>query len=174
VDRLPILDAMRRHVLLAVLATAVALAAAVGPVGPAVAAAPSTGTAATTAQETRVLALVNRARAAARCPALRRNAALTRAARGHSLDMARRNYFAHVTPGGTSPWTRIARAGYPRAALAENIAAGQRTADAVVRAWLASPGHRRNILNCSMRSVGTGLATGGRYGTYWTQDFGSR
>lgn len=161
---------MRRLLVLAVLAAATL----VGLTGPAAAAAPATGTAATTAQEARVLLLVNRARAQARCPALRANAALTRAARGHSLDMARRNYFAHVTPGGTTPWTRIARAGYPRAALAENIAAGQRTADAVVRAWLASPPHRRNILDCSMRSVGTGLATGGRYGTYWTQDFGSR
>ncbi len=162
---------MRRAVLLTVLATALALA---GLTGPAAAAPARTGTAATTAQEARVLALVNRARARAHCRPLRANAALTRAARGHSLDMARRNYFAHVTPGGTTPWTRIARAGYPRAALAENIAAGQPTADAVVRAWLASPGHRRNLLNCSMRSVGTGLATGGRYGFYWTQDLGSR
>ena len=165
---------MRRHLSTSILAAALALAAPIGLAGPAAAATPTTGTAATTAQEARVLLLVNRARAAARCPALKANAQLTRAARGHSLDMARRNYFAHTTPGGTTPWTRIAKAGYPRATLAENIAAGQPTADAVVKAWLNSPGHRRNILNCSLRSVGTGLATGGRYGHYWTQDFGSR
>lgn len=88
--------------------------------------------------------------------------------------MARRRYFAHTTPGGTTPWTRIARSGYPRAALAENIAAGQPNADAVVRGWLRSPAHRRNILDCGYRAVGVGLATGGPYRSYWTQDFGSR
>ncbi len=38
---------------------------------------------------------------------------------------------------------------------------------------MASPGHRANILNCSLRQIGVGLATGpaGTYGTYWTQDF---
>ena len=44
----------------------------------------------------------------------------------------------------------------------------------MVRAWLNSPAHRRTILTCSLRSAGTGLATGGPYRTYWTQDFGSR
>jgi uncharacterized protein YkwD len=88
--------------------------------------------------------------------------------------MAKRHYFAHNTPAGTTPWTRIARAGYPKASLAENIAAGQPTADAVVKDWLNSPAHRHNILDCSLRSVGTGLATGGTYRYYWTQDFGSK
>ncbi len=121
-----------------------------------------------------MLTLVNAARVTAGCAPLRANAQLTKAARGHSADMARRHYFAHDTPGGTTPWTRIAQAGYPRADLAENIAAGQRTADAVVKDWLHSPDHRRNILDCGLRSVGTGLATGGPYGYYWTQDFGSK
>jgi uncharacterized protein YkwD len=125
-------------------------------------------------QEARVLTLVNQARVRAGCAPLKANAALTRAARAHSADMARRGYFAHNTPTGVTPWTRIAKAGYPRASLGENIAAGQTSAAAVVTAWLNSPAHKRNILNCGFKSVGTGLVTGGHYGYYWTQDFGSR
>lgn len=154
---------MRRIMLLAVLVTTL-LAGLAGPA------------AATTATpQARVTSLVNAARAKAGCAPLRVDARLTRAAQGHSADMAKRRYFAHNTPGGTTPWTRIARAGYPRnAALAENIAAGQPTADQVARAWLRSPAHRANILDCRLRAVGTGLARGGPYGWYWTQDFGSR
>jgi uncharacterized protein YkwD len=37
---------------------------------------------------------------------------------------------------------------------------------------MASPGHRANILNCTYRDIGVGYATGGSYGTYWTQTFG--
>jgi uncharacterized protein YkwD len=148
------------------LTAAVAVAVLIGLAGPAAAA--------TATPQARVVTLVNAARARAGCAPLKVNAQLTRAAQGHSTDMARRNYFAHNTPGGVTPWTRIARAGYPRANEAENIAAGQKTADAVVTAWLRSPAHRANILNCGYRSVGTGVAKGGRYGTYWTQDFGSK
>lgn len=158
---------MRRIAAPTVLAAAVTLTSLIGSAGPAAAAT-------TASQEARVLTLVNAARATAGCAPLRANAQLTKAARGHSADMARRRYFAHDTPAGTTPWTRIAQAGHPRATLAENIAAGQRTADAVVKNWLNSPGHRRNVLNCGLRSVGTGLATGGPYGYYWTQDFGSK
>jgi uncharacterized protein YkwD len=157
---------MRRITHLTVLAAALAVASPIGLAGPAAA----TGT----TPQARVVALVNAARATAGCAPLRVNAQLTRAAQAHSADMVKRHYFAHDTPAGVTPWTRIARAGYPRASLAENIAAGQRTADEVVKAWLASPGHRANILNCRFRSVGTGLAKGGSYGYYWTQDFGSK
>lgn len=159
---------MRRHLALTVLTVTAALAGIVGLSSPAAAA---TGTSAHAAQEARVTVLVNAARAKVRCPALRVDARLVKAARGHSQDMATRRYFAHDTPGGTTPWQRIAATGYPRTSWAENIAAGQPNADAVVKAWLASPPHRANILNCSLRAVGVGYATGGPYGTYWTQDF---
>jgi uncharacterized protein YkwD len=158
---------MRRVTHLTVLAAAVALVTLIGFAGPAAAAT-------TASQEARVVKLVNAARAKAGCAPLKVNAKLTKAARAHSADMAKRHYFAHNTPGGTTPWTRIAQAGYPKASLAENIAAGQPTADAVVKDWLNSPPHRQNILDCRLRSVGTGLVTGGTYRYYWTQDFGSK
>jgi uncharacterized protein YkwD len=162
---------MRKPLLAAVLIAALSVPLTVT-AGPADAA--PTVTKAMVAQENRVVQLVNAYRAKVRCAPLRIDVRLVRAARGHSQDMAARRYFAHNTPAGVTPWTRIARQGYPRSAEAENIAAGQPNASAVVRAWMNSPGHRANILNCSMRSVGVGVAYGGPYRYYWTQDFGSR
>ncbi|WP_051737555.1 CAP domain-containing protein [Pseudonocardia halophobica] len=115
-----------------------------------------------------VVALTNRARAAAGCGALTPDARITRAAQGHSDDMAAQDYFDHDSPDGRGFADRIAAAGYPSPG-AENIAMGQRTPAAVVEAWLNSPGHRRNIEDCSLTTIGVGLAIDGYY---WTQDFG--
>lgn len=119
-----------------------------------------------------VLALVNVERSRAGCGPVSANAALQSAAQGHSDDMAARDYFSHTSPDGSTFADRIRAAGYRGGAIAENIAAGQTSAKDVMRAWMASPGHRANILNCTYRDIGVGYATGGSYGTYWTQTFG--
>lgn len=121
--------------------------------------------------ETRVFELTNAERAAQGCPALAADDRLAEAARAHSADMAARNYFDHVSQDGRSFVDRVKAAGYPSPG-AENIAAGQRTAEAVVKGWMDSPGHRANILNCKLKALGVGMARGGSYGIYWTQNFG--
>lgn len=125
------------------------------------------------AAEAQVVVLVNQERAAVGCPALSVDSRLTAAARGHSADMAARGYFSHETPEGVSFSARITQAGYRWSAAAENIAAGQRDAAAVMRAWMNSDGHRRNILNCSLRHIGVGLVYSANNRPYWTQDFAS-
>jgi uncharacterized protein YkwD len=119
-----------------------------------------------------VVALVNVERSRAGCGPVSADAALRRAAQGHSDDMAARDYFSHTSPDGVTFAARIRAAGYDGGAIAENIAAGQPTAREVMRSWMASPGHRTNILDCAYRDIGVGYATGGTYGTYWTQTFG--
>jgi len=119
-----------------------------------------------------VLALVNDERAKAGCGSLTTSSALQRAAQGHSADMAANDYFSHDSQDGRTFADRIRAAGYTGGAIAENIAAGQATASAVMNSWMDSPGHRANILNCSYRHLGVGYAKGGSYGYYWTQDFG--
>src|SRR5919109_1185606 len=70
---------------------------------------------------------------------------------------------------------RDAVAGYTGwSAIGENIAAGYPTPEAVVAGWMSSPGHRANILSPNFTEIGIGLAQGGKYGSYWTQDFGTR
>lgn len=146
---------------------------------------PSPGAGGMTAQEALVFALVNSARATARTcgtthypavAALAAHSALVTAARAHSQDMATRDYFSHTGLDGSSPWQRMTAAGYSYRSAGENIAAGQRTPEAVMSAWLASPGHCANIMNASFRELGVGMAqsTSSTYGIYWTQDFGAR
>ena len=97
---------------------------------------------------------------------------LHKAARDFSALMAAKNFFDHVSPDGSTFVDRIARTGYPRdKAAAENIAYGYRDAAAVMKGWMNSAGHRRNILNCSLKAIGVGLAYRGST-PYWTQDFG--
>ncbi|MCF2528575.1 CAP domain-containing protein [Yinghuangia soli] len=122
------------------------------------------------AYEEQVLAIVNNERAAAGCGPLQADTGLRDLARAHSADMADRAYFSHNTPEGTTPWERASAAGVGYLA-AENIARGQKTPEAVMAAWMDSPGHRRNILDCSFDKLGVGVRTGSG-GPWWTQEFG--
>jgi len=96
---------------------------------------------------------------------------LAAAAQAHSADMVRRAFFAHENPDGRQVWDRAVAAGYAYRKVAENIAAGQRSAEEVVRGWVESPGHRANILDGDLTQIGVGRAEGGSYGVYWTQVF---
>ncbi|NHA69261.1 CAP domain-containing protein [Phycicoccus flavus] len=121
-----------------------------------------------------VVTFVNAERRKVGCANLRTDARLRTAARKHSWSMKTYDFFSHTSRDGRTPWDRMRNEGYayPRA---ENIAAGQRRARDVVAAWMNSPGHRANILDCRNKAVGVGLSRGrSTYGYYWTQDFGSR
>jgi uncharacterized protein YkwD len=131
-----------------------------------------------------VIARTNAYRVANGCPALTVNVILMSTAQGHSEEMALRDYVAHTSADGTSPWDRIKAAGYAYRLVAENIAWGATSPEQVVDAWFfESPpndAHRKNILNCGLREVGVGyyyLANDPGTVTahaYWTQDFGAR
>lgn len=110
--------------------------------------------------------LVNAHRARINCPALQWDAFAAQAAQRHTDDMVRRNYFDHVSPEGQNVGERLRAQGAAWRAVAENIAYGQETAAEVVRGWLSSPGHRRNIENCTYTRQGVGYARG-----RWTHVF---
>jgi uncharacterized protein YkwD len=116
--------------------------------------------------EAQVVALVNAERAAAGCAPVVADAALADVARAHSADMRDRGFFSHVNPDQLDPFDRAAQAGL--SARAENIAQGQPDAAAVMAAWMDSPGHRENILNCELTALGVGVAEGAG-GPWWTQ-----
>jgi stress response protein SCP2 len=101
------------------------------------------------------------------------DARLGAAAQLHTADMLRRGFFDHQNPDGEQVWDRARTVGYPYRKVAENIAAGQRSAAEVVAGWMDSPGHRRNILDAELHQIGVGHATGGSYGVLWTQVFGT-
>lgn len=125
--------------------------------------------------------------------------ALQRAARVHSKDMIKRNYFHHTTKAGTTThpklkggmsfaW-RIKAFGYLKGygssffsyGVGENIYGGNGTKNnpaAAMRAWRNSPGHWKNIINPKFREIGigtyTGVYNGNRGWTMYTADFGYR
>ncbi|MFD4941478.1 CAP domain-containing protein [Streptomyces sp. NPDC058409] len=127
-------------------------------------AAPASGAAA------RILTLVNSERSKAGCSPLTMNAKLTKAAQDHSADMASHRNMSHTGSDGSAPGDRITRAGYQWSAYGENVAYGYSTPESVMAGWMDSPGHKRNILDCSFKEIGVGLA---QPGNYWTQDFGT-
>ncbi len=116
----------------------------------------------------RVVQLVNDVRADHGCDAVTVDERIERAAGKHSTDMAQRGYFSHDTPEGVGFAERIENEGYPQPG-AENIAKGYRTAEDAMQGWMNSDGHRANILNCDLNTIGVGLDTNG---WLWTQDFG--
>jgi uncharacterized protein YkwD len=124
-----------------------------------------------------VIRLTNAERTKVGCPVLTGNVALNRAAQRHSADMANHNFVDHPGSNGSTVVSRVEAAGYTGwRAVAENVAGGQVTAAGVVRSWMSSPGHRANILNCSLEDIGVGYVkkSGNTRGTYWTQDFGAK
>jgi uncharacterized protein YkwD len=124
-----------------------------------------------------VVSLVNQHRTAMGLVALTVNSTLTDSAVWKSRHMAAYSYFDHNDPAppiARDPFTRMQNCGYASGGtLGENIAAGQQTPSDVMTAWLNSSGHRANIEAPSFRSTGVGVAVGGPYGIYWTQEFAS-
>ncbi|GAA4095813.1 hypothetical protein GCM10022248_78430 [Nonomuraea soli] len=123
-----------------------------------------------TSLATQVVQLTNSVRRSHGCRPLRTDRRLTRSAEVHSLEMARSGQFSFDSPDGSSPWDRMARAGYTQGA-AENIGRGYVTAEEAVQGWMANRDHRKNILNCEIRAIGVGVVADAG-GPWWTQDFG--
>ncbi|WP_020138738.1 CAP domain-containing protein [Streptomyces sp. 351MFTsu5.1] len=117
-----------------------------------------------------VLQLVNVERAKVGCSPVSANSALAGLAEDFSKAMAAQGFFDHTDPSGASPWDRASLAGITNLG-GENIARGQSDPAGVMEAWMNSPGHRANILNCDFKTLGVGVQFGAG-GPWWTQDFG--
>lgn len=124
----------------------------------------------------RVLELTNTERAAAGVPPLVLNSQLNDAAQRYSEVLGTSGCFAHDCGPTPDFGVRITQAGYSGwSSIAENIAAGYPSPEAVVAGWMGSPGHRKNILTPGFTELGVGVVNNAtKFGTYWTQDFGAR
>lgn len=121
--------------------------------------------------EADVVKLTNEARSKAGLkPFTSSNAQLNKAAHAKSQDLNDKNYFSHNSPTYGTPFEMMNQFGISYSYAAENIAKGQRTPEEVVKAWLASEGHRRNIMNPQLTQIGVGFVKGNN--SYcWTQMF---
>lgn len=83
-------------------------------------------------------------------------------------------YFSHTRPDGSACFTVLDEIGIGYGAAGENIAAGQSSPDEVMKDWMNSSGHKRNILSGDYRKIGIGLYKSKEgYGYYWVQIFSS-
>lgn len=111
----------------------------------------------------RLLEDTNAQRASGSESALTINAQLTAAAQSKADDMVARDYWAHNTPDGKTPWSFIEAAGYSYQRAGENLAYGFDNADDTVTGWMNSAEHRANILNADYSEVGFGVASSDNY-----------
>jgi uncharacterized protein YkwD len=121
-----------------------------------------------------VAKIVNRFRRSRGLHPLQLEQGLMRSAIWKAQHMAHFFYFGHADPAppvNRGVPQRLAACGFTSGG-SENIAYGYETARDVVRAWLRSPGHRRNIVSTTWRYLGVGVAVSHRGGTFWAQDFG--
>jgi len=114
---------------------------------------------------TSIIAEVNRYRRYYGLPAVMVSNALTAATWYHCTDMIKMNRLTHTGSDGSNAGIRITRAGFPWTSYGENLAVGQPTVYAVVRAWYDSAGHRANMLNRVFTYAGAYMIAG--RGTYW-------
>lgn len=134
-----------------------------------------------------VLCLVNRERAQHGESPLRLSSRLEEAAERHCGELIADDYFAHVSPSGETPVDRIRATGYIPGpsfgyVIGENLAWGTyglATPQAIVAAWIASPGHLANILEAKYTETGIGISAAvpaslgnGAPGATYAQEFG--
>jgi len=126
--------------------------------------------------------LLNAVRRGYRVRLVRTSKRLRRAARAHNLDMARRRFFAHQSSPGPDLGRRLRRARYvPYRIAGENLGGGTGrfvTPRNMVRAWMASPGHRANVTRPDFREIGVSIVRGwpprGRRGVTYAVVYGAR
>lgn len=107
-----------------------------------------------------VIRLTNEKRTQAGLPSLTLNGMLSGAAQAKGNDMIVKDYWAHVAPDGTQPWSFITNAGYKYRYAGENLARDFNNANSAVEAWMNSPTHRENILNPKYKEIGIGVVEG--------------
>jgi uncharacterized protein YkwD len=177
----------RARLLLLALAPAACVLAGAAPARAAGCAGAHTTRASAATRDRAVVCEINRVRAQHGLRRVRINDALATAAQRYARSMAKRNFFSHVSPDGSTLVDRLRRVGYARPGTAwsagECIGWATRslaTPAAMVRAWMHSPPHRAIILTAAYRNVGAGAAGGlpvsgvGRSGATYVADFGVR
>ncbi|MEN9408933.1 MAG: hypothetical protein RL216_907 [Pseudomonadota bacterium] len=113
------------------------------------------------------IAGVNDQRAGQNLPPVTLDTRLTDAAQAHACDSAARNRMGHDGSDGSTLGDRARRAGYDYRAIAENVALGYPGPAAVLRGWMGSTGHRRNILLRGAEDAGIGMAVGRDGSLHW-------
>ncbi|KKR76432.1 MAG: hypothetical protein UU21_C0010G0015 [Candidatus Levybacteria bacterium GW2011_GWA2_40_8] len=121
--------------------------------------------------------ITNQKRLENNLPPLKLNSELSVAAQRKAEDMFAKDYWAHNSPSGTTPWKFIKEAGYNYIYAGENLARGFTSGSETVNAWMDSSTHRLNLLSANYEDVGFAVVTGklgGEETVLVVQEFGGR
>jgi uncharacterized protein YkwD len=88
------------------------------------------------------------------------NQKLTEAAVAKANHMFQADYWAHIAPDGTTPWTFIKGAQYDYSVAGENLARDFADTPGMLTAWMNSPTHKENIVNPKYREIGIAVVDG--------------
>ena len=113
----------------------------------------------------------NRERAVEELGPLRDNPKLEAAALAHARDMALHEKMTHEGSDGSTPAQRVERQDYHYLGLAENVAYAAKTIPEVIRLWMESPPHKKNILG-DFTEVGVACVKAEDGTPYWAVNFG--
>ena len=125
-----------------------------------------------TADEQAVLDATNAERKKEKLDPLTADPMLTEAARAHAANMAKQSKLAHTLDEKTFE-DRAKATGYKYRALGENIAHNYQSPKDAVAGWMASAGHKANILNADYTQIGLAIAKNDKGEPYWVQVFGT-
>ena len=107
-----------------------------------------------------LVSITNKKRAEVGLPSLVLDSKLSQAAALKAGDMFTKDYWAHNSPDGITPWAFIKQSGYNYVYAGENLARGFNSAEDVVNAWMASPKHKENMLFKNYNDVGFFVGVG--------------
>lgn len=107
-----------------------------------------------------IINLTNQERTSRGLGALTESSALDQGATLKGQDMFAKDYWAHFAPDGTSPWYFFNQVSYKYIYAGENLARDFSTSAGVIAGWMASQGHRDNMLNPNFKDIGIGILNG--------------
>ncbi|EAQ26057.1 CAP domain-containing protein [Roseovarius sp. 217] len=117
---------------------------------------------------------INQERARFHLPDFRMSSQLTEVAQAHACDNASHNRLSHIATGGSSLGARVITKGYDFRFITENVALGYSTHEQVLKAWLQSSSHRKNILDGRTNELGVAVALGRDGRMHWVMNGGVR
>ena len=124
----------------------------------------------------KIIFLVNQERINNQLSPLSLSPELSTAATQKAADMFTKNYWAHISPTGVSPWQFISSSGYSYIYAGENLAKSFNTSEEVVKAWMNSSTHKANILKPEYKDIGISVMNGllnGEETTLVVEEFGT-
>ena len=107
-----------------------------------------------------LIEFTNKSRDSLGLATLKENPKLNEAAFLKANDMLEKDYFAHNSPEGVTPWSFIKGVGYNYRFAGENLAICFLDSSEVHQAWMDSPSHQKNILNPNYKEIGIAVIKG--------------